>query len=69
MMRFDYEKNREEIEENANIVLALEDYIKSFNKTMDAEFTARYQKTLDKFKVKLAECHKAEKAYFKGDLT
>lgn len=64
-MKFDYEKNREQIVEYANIVIALDRFIKSCIETKHGEeFTARYQKTHDKYKDKLAECHAAEKAYF-----
>jgi hypothetical protein len=64
-MKFNYEKNREEITENANIVVSLESYIKyCIEIKMDEEFILRYQKTLEKYKNKLDKGHKAEKAYF-----
>jgi hypothetical protein len=67
-MRFDYEKNREEITENANIVIALEAYIKSCSEiNMDEDFISRYKKTLVKFQAMLNAGHEAQKAYFQQE--
>jgi hypothetical protein len=65
MKKFNYEKNREKISEYANIVIALEHYIKHCGSIgMDDEFIARHKKTYDKYDHKLKQCHEEEKVYF-----
>lgn len=78
MAKFNFQKNREMIEEYVDIVCSLEEYAKAWEGMAERaandgererydEMVRRVKKTLGKYNEKLKACHSEEREYFNGN--